>query len=412
MPPEEIWCGGEEVALDLWRLLSFDVDHVSAAAQLGYDPTDIAFGSLSYNAVAFSNMMDVCGTTMITFDVVETAFPRPLSVSGNAPLTVSLRQLFLEAGSLLTAADPNDLAQWYAAVRYLNWIDRSGEDLRVRDSFAAESVDTRYRGLFSEELAIGMMATLLRERYGASFIANTAEYHAINRIRYNGIVADFVAEGTDPRSGAPITLIAESKGSIRQQVSQKRKDHAKSQITATPYFTPATSRVVGLAFASSLRYVQQRSRSFCEVIDPEPDTNRIPFDPVSGYRIAYAKALRFVGMESAARQLYQGAPALSLPDPQLIRDEQVRDDPSGQSFRRRRSYCREAFGAELVRDMGSSAFVMNKRVLSVLRSGLNSETISSIRHEAAHPRQTTHPISFVNSLGIGVVSFEDSSFKG
>lgn len=413
MPPEEIWCNGVEVALDLWRLLSFDIDHVSSAAQLGFDPTDIALGSLSYNAVAFSNMMEACGNTTITFDVLETGFANPLSVSGSSPLTVSLRQLFLEAGSLLTPADPCDMAQWYAAVRYLSWIDSTGGDLRVRDSFAAESIDTRYRGLFSEEVAIGMMATLLRERYGVRMITNTAEYHYINGISHNGIVADFVADGVDPVNGTPMTVIAESKGSIRQQVSPKRKDHAKSQIKATPYSLTGTLKVANLAFASSLRYAHQKVRSYCEVIDPEPDKNLEPFDPVSGYRLAYAKALRFAGMEAAARQTYNGWPALALPDPQLLRDEPVRDDPRAQRSRRRRSYCREVLGVELVRDMGNSAFVVDSRVISVLRAGLNSETVGKIRHEAKRRRREAidRSTSFVNSIGIGVVSFDDTSLE-
>ena len=409
MAPDEIWCNGTEVALDLWRLLAFDVDYVSSAAQLGLDPTDMAIGSPSYNAVAFSNMMKACGDAAISFDVVESGFPKPLSSSSSSSLTVSLRQLFLEAGSLLTPADPYDLAQWYAAVRYLHWIDSAKGDLRVKDSFASDPIDTRYRGLFSEEVGIGMMAVLLRERYGVSLITNTAEYHALRGIEHEGTVADFVAEGIHPRNATPLTIIAESKGAIRQRVPKGRRGHAKSQIAATPYVVRGTEDVLGLAFASSLRYTHQRDRSYCEVIDPEASEDCTVFDPVYGYRLAYAKALRFAGMEAAARQTYRGEPALSLPDPELQRAEMRHDDIRGRRTQHRSSFCRQALQAELIRDMGDSGFVVDTRIMRALRSGLTARTVESIRSQVADTRRATrkHRASFVNSLGIGLVSFDD-----
>lgn len=410
MPPEEIWCNGTEVALDLWRLIAFDIDYVSSAAQLGFDPTDMAIGSLSYNAVAFSKLVNACGNDIVSFDVKEFDFPKPLSSSSSSSLTVSLKQLFLEAGSLLTPADPADMAQWYAAVRYLNWIDAARGDLRVNAAFSGDSVDTRYRGLFSEEMAIGMMASLLRERYGVSMIANTAEYHALHGISHDGVVADFIAEGIAPTTGKRMTIIAESKGAIRQKVPANRKTHAKSQISATPYSVSGTDEVVGLAFASSLRYSNQNDRSYCEVIDPEPNDDGVSIDPVSGYRLAYAKTLRFAGLETAARQTYQGRPATALPDPDLEKERMARDDRQAQVSRHRSAFCREALGAELIRDMGETGLIIERRLLSILRNGISSESVGQIREQLAERRRNIDtPTSFLNGLGIGLASFGDEN---
>src|SRR5262249_24495184 len=53
LPPEEIWYDGRELPLDVWRLLSFDLDLVSSALTSQVPLEDISFGSLTPTGLAF-----------------------------------------------------------------------------------------------------------------------------------------------------------------------------------------------------------------------------------------------------------------------------------------------------------------------------------------------------------------------
>jgi len=87
--------------------------------------------------------------------------------------------------------------------------------LAVLDKFSQESVDSRYRGLFAEEIAIGLMAIVLSDVFGAKPIMNTAEYFSASKLSLKrGPIADFIAKAQNPMTKAEWTIIAESKGSL------------------------------------------------------------------------------------------------------------------------------------------------------------------------------------------------------
>ncbi len=67
----------------------------------------------------------------------------------------SLARVYFEAGCLLTPLASNDYTKWHSAIRYLHWIDVAEKELRVEDRFKGKTIDSRYRGLFAEETAIG-----------------------------------------------------------------------------------------------------------------------------------------------------------------------------------------------------------------------------------------------------------------
>lgn len=409
MPPEEIWYRGRELPLDIWRLLSFESDQLSTAILHGFAPTDPGVASLSYNSLAFSRMMQECGRTSVAIDVLERDFGASPHASGNAPVTVTLRELFLEAGTLLTPSKPADITHWYSAVRYLSWLATGGGELRVKTHLGKSSIDARYRGLFSEEMAVGVMAVLLRRRYGARAIVNTAEYHSHYNLVHAGRNADFIADGVEPTSGQPFTLIAESKGSIRQVVSASRRRHAKTQVQETQLGVQGGTHSIGLAFATSLRYENQKKRSLVEVIDPEPNNADEELDPALMYCMAYAKALRFIGFEAASRQVLAGRSAASLPDPhrEHHRDGRIDYDVPYSTIQRRRSLCRELFGAEIIRDLGPVGVMVSAQTLSVLRSGISRSSLATLRD--SHPSyDASHSgTGFLNSLGIGIAAWEE-----
>ncbi len=142
---------------------------------------------------------------------------------------VSLARLFFEAGSLLTPLASQEFIKWYAAIRYLHWIDEQAPGLRVKDVFDRDSVNCRYRGLFAEEAAIGLMAVVLSDVFGARPINNTVEVLPAAWIQPGQAIADFIAQAMNPTNSEQTTIIAESKGSLRKAVTKARRDRAKEQ---------------------------------------------------------------------------------------------------------------------------------------------------------------------------------------
>jgi len=419
LPPEEIWYESREMPLDVWRLISFEIDTVSASLSAHVPVDDIAFGSLSQTGLVFRAMMARLQKRQVEFDVSSDVDPTTFSKNSPPSVTrtrVALSRLFLDAGCLLTPVHQNEIAQWYAPLRYADWLSATGNSLVVRDEYQRDSVECRYRGLFAEEIAIGLMAVVLGDRFRAKPIVNTIEYFdskGLPPIPKNQPVADFIAEARHPKTRKKWTVVAESKGSLGKEIDKSRIQRAKTQIAATKVRFPKTQQKLPLAFCSSVYFLNQGKQASCNVVDPpaELKEEELEVDPVTAWRIAFSKAFRFVGLDGASRQVLRGEQVSAIYS--MSDERNVRTDDRERSTRRlrRARQAREVFGSDLILDVGECALAMDTNILSILhRVGLNFEAVERLE-EASNARldreRGRDAPSFFNYLGIGCVFYED-----
>jgi len=415
LPPEEIWLDGRELPMDVWRLVSFEFDLVSSAVSSQVSVQDFAFSAVNQNALAFRFLIGQLGKRRVNFQVDLQNIP-PAWASGvtqSFNMDVSLARLFFEAGSLLTPLATQDFIKWYAAVRYLHWIDEHVSELRVRDEFDKDSVDCRYRGLFAEETAIGLMAVVLSDVFGAKPINNTVEVLPSGLMQAGQPIADFIAQATNPANSQRTTIIAESKGSLRKAISKARRDRAKQQVQATNVLFNGTTLTLPLTFGSTICFTAQSEQTRCLVSDPPQEIGSEPIgvDPVLAWRVAYAKAFRFVGMETAAVQIARGRPAESIRPIDFDRErDRKRSDRDFQRIRRA-GHARDRFGMDLILDAGPCAVSVDQGVLVVLRDGISAEShfriIEALASRRKRERERFRGGSFETALGIGCISYAD-----
>jgi hypothetical protein len=419
LPPEEVWCDGRELPLDVWRILSFDIDLVSSALSAHVPLDDIAFGSLTQAGLAFRAMMSRIQAVVVELAVsgqnLPAAFPTGLT-SSPTRLSIPLARVFFEAGTLLTPLRQSDITQWYAALRYVEWIANTPPRLCVRDEYRRESVDSRYRGLFAEEIAIGIMATILGDLFHAKPIVNTVELLAATAptsIRRNELIADFVAKARHPSSGQEWTIIAESKGSLGKGVSNGRVTRAKQQVSATKARFPRSRTELPLAFCSSVFFATQKKDASCIVIDPPADIGEddLLVDPTNAWRFAYAKAFRFVGLDSVSNQVISGEPVTLLHRMSDVSNLPVDEREQGGRRRRRVAMARERFSADLLLDVGPCAVGIDPSVFNLLReTGIRqgvTEDLDRLAERRDHERGRWHGRSFMNYLGLGCIFYDD-----
>jgi hypothetical protein len=227
-------------------------------------------------------------------------------------------------------------------------------------------------------------------------------------------IADFVAQAIDPATSQKITIVAESKGSLGSVVSAARHNRAKEQLEQTRKIPFAgTSQLLALAFASTIRFSGQKLKSCCLVVDPPADFERenIEINPVEAWRMAYAKALKFAGLEIAAQQISRGAPASGISpidfDSKLDRKKTERD----RQRLRRAGAARELLQMELILDLGSYALSIDRALLDVLHQGINAESQHRIpeilrRHREIR-NEVMRAVSFEMSLGLGCISYAE-----
>jgi hypothetical protein len=409
LPPEEIWLDGRELPMDVWRLVCFEFDLVSSAVSSQVSVRDFAFSAVNQNALAFRYLVNQLGNRRVTFGVKLDRVPSAWSSSVAFTKDVSLARVFFEAGSLLTPLAKDDFIRGYGAIRYSHWIDGGSPELRVKDEFKEESVDSRYRGLFAEETAVGLMAIVLADVFGAKPINNTAE---LMKVKHGQPVADFIAQTTNPSTSQKTTIIAESKGSLGRPIKEDRMNHAKEQVGETKFMYPGSVGPLLLAFGSRVSFSNQTEGTRCLVADPDPnfDSESVYISPIDAWREAFAKAFKFVGLEMAAQQILRGGPAALRPidfDRELDRTRNERDL---QRLRRARS-ARQRFGMELLLDVGSQAVSLDSDVLAILRRGIDGESAQKLseildsRRQLA--RERSREASFEGSLGLGCVSYSD-----
>jgi hypothetical protein len=420
LPPEEIWLDGRELPIDVWRLVCFEFDLVSSSVASQVSVQDFAFSAVTQSALAFRFLINQLGNRRVNFEVELNKIPGTW-ISPKAQrriMDVSLARVFYEAGSLLTPLADQDFIKWYGAIRYLHWIDGGLSDLRVRDEFDRDSVDCRYRGLFAEEIAIGLMAIVLSDLFGASPINNTVEVLPLTSIARGQPIADFIASAKNPTTSMKTTIIAESKGSLGNKVSKGRFVHAKDQLAATNVLVRGTGVTLPLVFGSTIRFSRQKLKSQCFVTDPPADGESEPMyvNPRDAWRVAYAKALKFVGLETAAQQVLRGDPAEAIRPIDFDRQrDRSRSDRDFQRLRRANS-ARERFGVDLFLDAGSYAVGLDTDVAAILRHGIDGESQFKIDEILSSRRQLAserfHGVSFETSLGFGCIAYSDLDEEG
>ncbi len=418
LPPEEIWYQGRELPLDVWRLISFEFDLVSSAVSSQVSVEDFAFSAVNPNALAFRFLLNQLGSRQTQFQIQTNNIPVGWLAASGTSMTkqVSLARLFFEAGSLLTPFADQDFIKGFAAIRYVHWIDEAASELRVQDKFNNDSVDARYRGLFAEETAIGMMVVVLSDFFGAAPITNTVEAlqaRAPGSIQPNRPIADFVAQATHPGTGTATTIIAESKGSLGNKVSKARLDRAKVQVAASNVIFAGFGQTLPITFASKILFSKQKGNSQCLVNDPPMDKHSdfLEINGFDAWRMAYAKTLKFVGLETAAKQVFRGTPAESIRPMDFDRDrEKQRSDRDFQRVRRA-GVARERYGMELLLDVGKYALSIDHQVASILREGINKETERKIAEILNYRRkrsvERSPSASFETSLGFGCISYAE-----
>lgn len=416
LPPEEIWFEDRELPLDIWRLVSFEFDLVSSAVSSHTSVQDFAFSAVNQNALAFRFLVGQLSNRRVSFQVELQSMPAAWTRTRSQPfsMNVSLARIFLEAGSLLTPLANEDFTKWYGAIRYLHWIDERASELRVRDVFDIDSVDSRYRGLFAEETAIGLMAIVLSHVFRAKPINNTVEVLPAASLRRGKPIADFIAEAINPVDSQKTTIIAESKGSLRNAISNARQNRAKLQVSSTNVLYRGTAKkTLPLIFGSTICFTSQNEQTRCLVADPpqEFESDFIEVDPVYAWRVAYAKTFTFVGMETAAKQIYRGDPATSIHTIDFDRWHERRRNELDRKRLHRAASARELFGMDLVLDVGPCAVSVDPIILDILRHGINHESLSTISETLDHRGRIEHDrfrgASFETSLGLGCVYYAD-----
>ena len=421
LPPEEIRLGGYQLPMDIWRLVCFEFDLVASSVSSQIAVEDFAFSAVNQSALAFRLLMNKLGGRRVRFEVELNKVPAGWIPAGTNPSVkdVSLARIFFEGGSLLTPLADEEFIKGYGAVRYLHWIDGGSPELRVKDEFDQDKVDCRYRGLFAEETAIGLMAIILRDVFGAEPINNTVEVVPPHALDHGQPVADFVAEATDPTSSQKTTIIAESKGSLGRVVNPSRHARAKEQLKETKkVFVAKSTQLMLLAFGSTIRFSRQKVKSRCVVTDPpvEIDPDAIEIDPVQSWRVAYAKTLKFVGLENAAQQVLRGAPAEAIRPVDFDRQRDRRRSDRDLQRLRRADAAQQRFEMALILDVGQYALGIDTGVLAVLQRGINGESagrlseILGTRRGLARERFTGD--SFEASLGFGCISYSDLDVDG
>jgi len=134
-------------------------------------------------------------------------------------------------------------------------------------------------------------------------------------------------------------------------------------------------------------------------------------DTAQAWRIAYAKTLRFAGLDVAARRVVHGEPAANLGRTSDDEKREWRSERERDLYQRRRA-CRERHGAELLLDLGAYGLMMDSLVLDNVRHGIDEDVpqkLSRHLHRRRFERDSREKAtrSFMTSLGIGCVLYEE-----
>jgi len=227
---------------------------------------------------------------------------------GNAErLSVPLHRILLETGIAATPATSAwDPRSWYPFFRYAP--DFAGTAPRLRFYSGVAERDPRHTAIASEELAAGIATYILREHFGQVHIADVQPLIGSGDVQYvdpaSGKRPDFFC-----LDGSNQALFAECKGKqgTRSPLLREIDGNARRQlenVRATRHqLRSSCNRVaIGTHFCVHGRHPQSETTTV--VRDPEGPPSIKKGDPDDfAIRVAYAKVLRFLGLDSIAERM-------------------------------------------------------------------------------------------------------------
>jgi hypothetical protein len=109
LPPEEVWLQNRELPLDVWRLLSFDIDLVSSAMSAHVPLDDIAFGSLTQSGLVFRAL--ISRIQAVSVELATTGH----NLTAAFPTHFPLRRYKLKSLSLVSSSKPAASSHHYVS---------------------------------------------------------------------------------------------------------------------------------------------------------------------------------------------------------------------------------------------------------------------------------------------------------
>ena len=224
---------------------------------------------------------------------------------GNGVLQVSLHRILIEAGIALTPATTVwDPRAWFALYRYGPSFLGSAPDLRL---FAgAQNLDPRITGVLAEEVACGITCYVLREHFGLDHIADVYPLIQSKDLVYVSAAKsrpDYFC--LDNNMSA---VLAESKGAVgtRRRVEKQVAGKGWDQVTNVAPTKHALRQSCGrLVLGTNFCISGLHAKSETTTIIKDPDGRNADGQDASDnpLRVAYAKAMRFAGLDILADAL-------------------------------------------------------------------------------------------------------------
>jgi|GEM_PF-2958031 len=257
-------------------------------------------------------------------EIVPPTFSPANPLPANGKLQVSLHRLLIEVGIAQTLATSSwDPRSWFALYRY-GW-DFAGTAPLLRFYSGVLKKDPRLTAVGSEEIATGITCYLLREHFDLDHISDA--YECIRRKELT-----YVNPGSKKRpdyfceDSQHLTVLAESKGATgtKSKIMPKIDPEGWRQVQNV---TPVNLRlrnqcgrvVIGTHFCVGGSHPRSETTSIIKDPDGEPSQERNSESDMV-IRLAYAKALRFIGRDPLAdRLLARGEFAEPFPGIENIR---------------------------------------------------------------------------------------------
>lgn len=232
------------------------------------------------------------------------------SLPHDGVMQVSLHRLLIESGIALSKATSSwDPRSWFALYRYGGDFTGTAPKLRFYDG--VQDKDPRLTAVASEEVATGITCYILREHFGLAHIADA--YACIQRGELNYVSPTSLSRPDyfcQDASGE--TVLAESKGATgtRCKITGRIDPEGWSQVqNVRPVnltLRPTCSRVViGTHFCVDGKH--NNSETTTIIKDPDGvESHERNTDSDAVIRLAYAKVLRFSGLDMIADRLVSG----------------------------------------------------------------------------------------------------------
>lgn len=229
----------------------------------------------------------------------DTMLDKELPDSGR--LNVALHRILIETGIAQTLATTSlDSRSRYALFRYGG--DFAGTAPKLRFDRGVKDKDPRLTAIASEEVATGIACYILREHFGLVHIADVYPCIRLGELEYVSedleSRPDYFCEDSDGK-----TVIAESKGATgtRSSITSKIDPEGMNQVqNVAPVNLPLRDTCSRVVIGTHFCIDGQHPRSETTTIIKDPDGEEgknLDTESDQLMRLAYAKALRFMGQE-------------------------------------------------------------------------------------------------------------------